>query len=106
MSILKMFMIPFVFPYTGDTLLLSHMPNSPQMMEFVDGLGDTPFHTLLKMSRCPQGKFLATFVKLLLQKGVSPYVRDLNQLLPIDYVDQSKNKETYDILRKYTQREY
>ncbi|XP_078333030.1 TPR and ankyrin repeat-containing protein 1-like isoform X2 [Crassostrea virginica] len=87
----------------GDTLLLSHMPNSPQMMEFVDGLGDTPFHTLFKMSRCPQGNSLATFVKLLLQKGVSPCVRDLNQLLPIDYVDPSKNKETFDILRKFTQ---
>lgn len=94
--------------YSGDIALLQNMPvnQRPEMMECVDGRGDSPFHTLFKMSRCPQGKLLATIVRLLLQKGVSPTVRDQSQLLPIDYVNPSNNKEVYGILKKYKQREF
>ncbi|XP_061181485.1 TPR and ankyrin repeat-containing protein 1-like [Saccostrea echinata] len=86
---------------TGDTVILKSMPNNPQMITVVNGKGDSPFHTLLKMSPAPQGKILTSLVKLLLQKGVSPVERDRDQLLPIDYVDPSKNKGVYDILLKY-----
>lgn len=82
------------------------MPDNQRQMEFVDGRGDSPFHILFKMSHCPQGKLIATIVRLLLQKGVSPTVRDRSQLLPIDYVNPSNNKEVYGILKKYTQREF
>ncbi|XP_062597185.1 TPR and ankyrin repeat-containing protein 1-like [Saccostrea cucullata] len=86
---------------TRDTVILKSMPDNPQMITVVNGKGDSPFHTLLKMSPAPQGKLLTTLVKLLLQKGVSPLERDRDQLLPIDYVDPSKNKGVYDILLKY-----
>eukprot|EP00105_Crassostrea_gigas_P003249 XP_011416048.1 PREDICTED: uncharacterized protein LOC105319997 [Crassostrea gigas] len=90
---------------TGDIALLQIMPTTQRSatMEYVDVRGDSPFHTLLKMSRCPQGKFLATIVRLLLRKGVSPTVRDQSQRLPIDYVNRQNNKEVYGILKKYTQ---
>nr|XP_034304939.1 uncharacterized protein LOC105330431 [Crassostrea gigas]XP_034304942.1 uncharacterized protein LOC105330431 [Crassostrea gigas]XP_034304948.1 uncharacterized protein LOC105330431 [Crassostrea gigas]XP_034304950.1 uncharacterized protein LOC105330431 [Crassostrea gigas] len=90
---------------TGDIALLQNMPYRPEMVEFVDGRGDSPFHALFKMSHFPQGKLLASIVRLLLQKGVSPTVRDRSQLLPIDYVNPSNNKEVHDILKKYTQQE-
>lgn len=92
--------------YLGDIALLQNMPYRPEMMEFVDGRGDSPFHALFKMSHCPQGKLLASIVRLLLQKGVSPTARDRSQRLPIDYVNRSNNKEVHDILKKYTQRKF
>lgn len=100
-------MLTYCF-YSGDITLLQNMSGNqwPEMMECVDGRGDSPFHILFKMSRCPQGKLLATIVRLLLQKGVSPTVRDRSQRLPIDYVNPNNEKEVYDILRKYTQREF
>lgn len=98
----------FNFFYTGDIALLQIMPATqrPATMEYVDVRRDSPFHTLLKMSRCPQGTFLATIVRLLLRKGVSPTVRDQSQRLPIDYVNRQNNKQAYGILKKYTQREF
>lgn len=90
---------------SGDTVLLKNMPDSPQMITFMDGQGDSPFHTLLKLYPTLQGKLLSNIVKLLLQKGVSPTVPDRSQCLPIDYVTQSKNKEVFDMLRKFSKRE-
>jgi hypothetical protein len=89
----------------GETILLRNMPDSPQMISFVDGKGDTPYHTLLKMYPSLQGKLLASIVRLLLQKGVSPMIQDANHLIPIDYATQSKHKEVFDMLRKFCKRE-
>jgi ankyrin repeat protein len=90
----------FIFNLKGNVALLMCMADEAKTMDSIDGSGNSPLHTIIKMPRPPQFDSLLQVVQILLEMGVSAELRDKSGKVAVEYVDQSKDPKVFQLLNE------
>ena len=68
---------------------------------FTDGIGNSPLHSIIIMPRPSETDEFLEVVKILLRIGVSPQITNRYGKRAIDYVDQTKEPQTFLLLTNW-----
>lgn len=66
-----------------------------------DGIGNSPLHSIINMPRPPETGVFLEIVEVLLRMGVSPQISDRHGKRAIDYLDQTKEPQTFLLLTNW-----